>query len=220
MNGQTTIYALADPNSGEVRYIGKTVRPVNRRLTGHICDAARGRNHRCNWIRSLGQPPSLRVLMVVPNDMSAAAEVYAIALYRLLGYRLTNESDGGEGAPGAKRSDEFKQKIRTYQTGKPKKPEAIEKTRQANIGKKLSPEHCQKIGASKKGNKFWVGKHHKEETKEKIRRFILSKTHCSKGHEYTTQNTRWTAKGWRVCRACARGLERVRRATATRRKDW
>jgi len=30
-----------------------------------------------------------------------------------------------------------------------------------------------------------------------------AKTHCRRGHEYTTENTRLTKKGWRECRACA-----------------
>jgi len=34
------------------------------------------------------------------------------------------------------------------------------------------------------------------------------KTHCPKGHEYDTENTRITSTGRRVCRACDRARER------------
>ena len=40
-----------------------------------------------------------------------------------------------------------------------------------NFGRKASPETCRKKSESTKGEKaFWFGKHHSEETKEKIRR--------------------------------------------------
>lgn len=33
---------------------------------------------------------------------------------------------------------------------------------------------------------------------------LSNKTHCIHGHEYNEENTIWTAKGWRQCRACKR----------------
>ena len=33
---------------------------------------------------------------------------------------------------------------------------------------------------------------------------MASRTHCKNGHEFTSDNTRWTPDGWRRCRACAR----------------
>lgn len=30
------------------------------------------------------------------------------------------------------------------------------------------------------------------------------KTHCKQGHEYNSENTHVTAKGWRVCKQCRR----------------
>jgi hypothetical protein len=32
----------------------------------------------------------------------------------------------------------------------------------------------------------------------------VAKTHCVNGHEFTPENTRTTARGWRVCRECKR----------------
>lgn len=40
------------------------------------------------------------------------------------------------------------------------------------------------------------------------------KTHCSRGHEFTEENTRITSEGWRNCRRCHADYERSRRARA------
>ena len=48
--------------------------------------------------------------------------------------------------------------------------------------------------------------------RENTRRGLLGvlKTHCKHGHEYTTENTRITPEGKRVCRICHRGREAIR----------
>jgi hypothetical protein len=53
----------------------------------------------------------------------------------------------------------------------------------AHRGKKLSPQACANIRAASPHSKA---------------------THCAKGHEYTSENTRTTVKGHRACRTCAR----------------
>lgn len=40
-------------------------------------------------------------------------------------------------------------------------------------------------------------------------------THCKRGHEFSTGNTRITAGGWRSCRACEATMQRLRRGTST-----
>lgn len=50
------IYVLFDPRKPEeIRYVGKTVQQLKRRLSTHICDARnkRYKHHNCNWIQSL-----------------------------------------------------------------------------------------------------------------------------------------------------------------------
>ncbi len=44
-------------------------------------------------------------------------------------------------------------------------------------------------------------------------------THCRQGHEYTGDNTRWTSKGARVCRACVRRRARERAARLRAERD-
>lgn len=52
---ETLIYVLKDPDTNEIRYVGKTIKPLDSRLANHIYHAKKPkhRNKRLNWIRSL-----------------------------------------------------------------------------------------------------------------------------------------------------------------------
>jgi hypothetical protein len=71
------IYGLCDPNTGELRYVGQTVRDPQKRLSGHLTAARRPRNGYvntslvCVWIRSLAQPPTIVIL-----ERDVVAEAY------------------------------------------------------------------------------------------------------------------------------------------------
>ena len=94
------IYALKDPNTKEIRYIGKTIRPMVR-LKQHV-DEAKNRkiiSHKTNWIYGLltnGQEPIMEILK--ESDDWQKDEKELIAKHRSSG-RLLNIADGGEG-PG------------------------------------------------------------------------------------------------------------------------
>lgn len=62
----------------------------------------------------------------------------------------------------------------------------------------VNPEHLEIVTAS--------------ENTTRQNHFHRSKTHCPKGHEYTSDNTRNTDNGRRVCRAC----DRERKSSVTR----
>lgn len=76
--------------------------------------------------------------------------------------------------------DPEKERLRREKIGKASKghklsPETIEQIRQKNIGKKRSPEYCQWLSEQKKGkmageNHPMFGKHHSEESKQKMRK--------------------------------------------------
>lgn len=90
------IYALTDPQSGEIRYIGKANDP-QKRLAGHLRDAARRRTPVYDWILSLrknGLAPGIVVLRQVSDWKTAERE--EIAKYRAAGVRLLNLADGGD----------------------------------------------------------------------------------------------------------------------------
>lgn len=94
----TFIYALADPVSGKIRYIGKSDKPL-RRLYGH--NMAPGDGPKGDWIRSLagrGMQPRCEVIDEVPAVEWQFWEREYIRLYRAINIRLLNATDGGEGA--------------------------------------------------------------------------------------------------------------------------
>lgn len=96
-----SIYALVDPRSDEVRYIGKAVDP-ERRLRSHLAPSQldHSRSHKNSWLKGLlseGLRPVLQILETVDDVDANEAERNWIAAYRWLGARLTNGTDGGDG---------------------------------------------------------------------------------------------------------------------------
>jgi len=133
-----TIYALTDPRTEEIRYIGVSVRP-KARYNEHLSNAVKGgRTHRDCWIRSLIYQeirPGYLVLEEVP-----ARERHWIAYYREWGH-LTNITDGGEGLPGYVPTPELRQKWSQMRKGVKYAPGRIS----AMKGKKHTEEARQKI---------------------------------------------------------------------------
>ncbi len=149
------IYALTDSN-GAWRYIGKTEKPLARRLRSHMSEARRGvRRHVYNWIRSLESAPgALEVERCGSPEELEAAEMEWIAEARRLGVRLTNATDGGEGSAGRKIGADTREKMSAAKRGRPSPPqsaESRERTAAFHRGRKRSPETCARIGASRLG---------------------------------------------------------------------
>jgi hypothetical protein len=96
----TFIYALADPVTNEIRYVGKADR-VKSRYASHLREAKSGKKSaKCQWIREViefNQMPKLIVLEEIPLDEWKKAEIYYIAECKKLGHNLTNVAKGGEG---------------------------------------------------------------------------------------------------------------------------
>lgn len=141
------IYALVDPSTKQVRYIGKTANP-KARYTNHITHSrvAKFRDIPVyKWIRNLekyGKMPKMVVLEEVPLMRWESVEQHYIEKYREEG-NLLNVQDGGmwlNGFQGRQHSEESKKK--TSQSLKGRIP--------WNAGKTLSEEHKNKIKASVK----------------------------------------------------------------------
>ena len=110
----TFIYTLADPVTKEVRYVGKTVKTLSQRLTGHIYSSKKESNHRANWIKSLlrvGRKPLIEYLDICSWDESQKLEIYWISQFISWGFNLINLTEGGEGNLGGNISVENKRKL-------------------------------------------------------------------------------------------------------------
>ena len=109
MSADVSIYALCDPDTGDVRYIGRTANP-KLRLYAHAGHARQGTRHApaTEWVRDLlaaGRKPSLRVLDVVSSGDAAMAEQRTIAAYRAAGCSLVNATHNGAGGRPRKGDD-------------------------------------------------------------------------------------------------------------------
>jgi len=114
------IYTLSDKLG--VRYVGQTKNP-KRRYYRHIFDGKNngGKNKRCSWIKSLlnkNEKPIMNIIDEVNKNEWVFWEQYWISQFRVWGFKLVNNSDGGEGSYGRKVSDETKNKMSLAKKGK------------------------------------------------------------------------------------------------------
>lgn len=155
------IYALCDPSTGDVRYIGKSIRP-RERLADHCNDPEI--NWRTNWLRSLlaaGQRPILKVLEEVRSgDDWQDAERRWIAYGHEQGWNLTNGTSGGDGAPDLSR--ESRQRIVDAWSGRKHRPGSLLRIGAASRGRHHTAEHKERMSALMQGRQF------SSETRSKI----------------------------------------------------
>jgi hypothetical protein len=199
MNRPWLIYILADPRTGEVRYVGVTFRK-RQRFNEHISTASNGgKTHRDCWIRSLlalSLRPEYRVIQIGSGEGWQQAERDWIAHYRPSG-RLVNITDGGEGLPGYIPTEELRRKWSQMRKGvkyapgrtpamlgKRHSPEAREKIREAGAGRKQPESARAKISAARRGKP--LSAEHRTLLSEAHRGKILTETHKRKIADSTT----------------------------------
>ncbi len=176
------IYALVDPFSKEIRYIGKSVSGLKRPNEKHS-------SHCENWrmkLRRMGRLPNVIVVQEFPvfldvEKILAEAETYWINHFRERGCPLTNIVDetifGGTGRKDSpetkakrnaslremyKRNPLLKKKISERRKGISLSKEQRERLREVNSGKKLTLSTRMKMSAAH------LGKKKSEETKKKM----------------------------------------------------
>lgn len=185
----TFIYALCEPRTRTVRYIGKTGN-LKKRLRNHLC--SKEKTHLGYWIRGVvarGEKPEMIVLRKVEGDGSDT-EIRYIRVSRRLGIRLVNSTDGGDGVT---MTPEIRRKIGDKNRGKPnvmkgrvRPPEFGASISATKMGHEVLLETRRKISETKKSRKLkhppeWCaaqslrmsgknhplfGKHHSEKTRE------------------------------------------------------
>lgn len=105
------IYALLDPLTEEIRYIGCSA-DIHERWINHCkiqtCEKFRP-TYLHKWLRSLSEKPKY-ILIEETLDLENR-EIFWIEYYRNLDYKLTNTTDGGEGVKGYKFSDQQRKMI-------------------------------------------------------------------------------------------------------------
>lgn len=145
---QWSIYALHDPRTYALRYIGWAYDP-ERRLRDHLKCAPKERSYKANWLRqiiALGSVPMLSILQTGMHGW-AEAEKDWIAYFRRMGAPLTNLTDGGDGMPGYRWTEEQLQRLRNRVITSQHR-ENIAKARR---GKPLSKAHRDTLSAKRKG---------------------------------------------------------------------
>ena len=175
--GGGVIYGLIDPETLELRYVGKTIKSVEARLFKH----RRNERHLGAWVRAKG---AVAVILEITTGDLDAAERRWIAELRGQGSRLLNVTDGGEGFTGhhtlqtrAKLSHpltvahraaisaglhgktisaETRAKIRATLLGHPVSDAARQKMGSASRGRVLSEMTRMKLSASLKGRSLSI----------------------------------------------------------------
>lgn len=111
------IYALCEPDTRKVRYIGKANNPL-KRLSLHLSVSVKLDTHLGHWLSKLresGRKPILSVLREVPEEIWQEEEIGYIRQARELGMNLVNGNDGGLG--GHNPSPETREKKRIASSG-------------------------------------------------------------------------------------------------------
>lgn len=106
-----TMYALLEPNTTNVRYVGCTVNPKER-MYNHKTAVRYRSDPVALWVADLlqrGLSPQVIILEETPDQ---TREAFWIAHYKHLGHSLTNLSAGGAGNPGWTHPEDVREKIR------------------------------------------------------------------------------------------------------------
>lgn len=155
------IYTLHDArNPNDIRYLGKTIRTLNVRLSGHLTEARKYKkdnytqNHKSNWINKVLSEGSKIVIteldsLDIPdnskNEEWAWLEAYWISQLKSWGFNLTNLTNGGDGNQGQPQSKETIEKRVSKIRGTHKSEECKQLISNILKGKPKTEEHKQNV---------------------------------------------------------------------------
>lgn len=148
------IYTLENSITSEIKYIGKTEKPLPRRLSLHIALSKKTKvsaRHLINWIKSLlieNTSPKIELLDIVPENEWQFWEKHYISLFRSWGFDLTNETIGGDGGDTFSNNpnkEEIREKMRVRRNSHLDNYDNYEKWRIANNERLSNPLYHKKI---------------------------------------------------------------------------
>lgn len=169
------IYSLSCPITNEIRYIGFTSREsLQKRFSEHITPSALVKsNKKNNWIKSLLKK-NLKPIIEFVDDCTESnwqeRESFWIYQFKAWGFKLLNETYGGEGTLGYKQSDTHKMMLWLANKNKIISSETKLKMSDSAKLRKHSEKTKLKIGLIRKG------KYHSEETKLQMSNSAKGKT--------------------------------------------
>lgn len=115
MSKNNLIYALRDPETQEIRYVGKSTKGLARPRAHGRKYSLSIQSHKNGWIKSLlAKGLDYEIVTLEENILIENLndrEKYWVAYYKEGGANLTNLTDGGEGTWGYVTSDDSKQKM-------------------------------------------------------------------------------------------------------------
>lgn len=217
----TFIYALCEPGTRTVRYIGKANTP-EKRLKAHIISSVHQKNHLGNWLRSLQSKnlvPEMIILREIVYDKWQEAEERYIRIARGCGMKLVNSTNGGEGVTI---TPEILKKIVGKNTGKKRTPEQCAAIRNRQLGqngpmfgKRASLETRTKMSASHLGEKNPIfGKERSLETRARISAALLGEKNPRFGKKHSLETRALMSKNMTGVARSAEG--RINNKTAQR----
>lgn len=152
---KTKIYVLKRPDTKEVRYVGKTIQKLKKRLSGHITKAKYSRSTYVScWIYNLlinNKRPLIELVEETENWIER--EKYWITKYN----NLCNHSIGGEsGTLGYIPTQSHRDKIANKLKGRKRPKEVRDKISKSHINKKLSNSTKEKLRKINLGKKYSI----------------------------------------------------------------
>lgn len=153
-NRKVKIYVLKHPDTLEVRYVGKTIRTLSRRLGNHVANAKGNKHnkHLSNWILKLleeNKRPIIELLEECNYDNWEEREKYWISYYS----NLINLTKGGDGCVGFLHDEKTKEKLRKINLGRKHTPSFKKAMSKRLKGVSFSEEHKAKIALANTGRK-------------------------------------------------------------------
>lgn len=186
------IYGLCDPDSGDLKYIGKSIEP-QQRLWRHYQECKPERHKRAQWINRIladDKRPLLKILDQADEENINDLEIFYISYMRSLGCKLVNMTDGGDGVT---MTTEIRAKIseanknRPYKKRGPMAQETKDRIGRANRGR---PQHP---NASQLGNSWSPERRELLTQKRTARRKPIRLTNIETGQQLEFQTHREAA---------------------------